>query len=102
MAKQKSEELERLVRIETRLNNFIRWSGGDVRRRPPPNEPDQSVFIAGGAVYVTPNCTIGDMLVAVRRTHWPDELDEVPIILNGRELGVVNVKPGTDIDDSPT
>lgn len=82
---------QRLVRIETRLTNLGRYLGADLRVPPPPNQPDQAVFIDDGKVYVTSQCTVGMLTQAVYRHDWADDEDEVPVILNGIvEIGTIH------------
>lgn len=82
---------QRLVRIETRVTNLGRWLGADLRVPPPENQPDQPVFIDDGKVYVTSQCTVGMLTLAVRRYEWRDDEDEVPVILNGMvEIGTIH------------
>lgn len=88
MSKPSNSPDARLRRIETRLTNFGRWMGVDLTL-PPVNEPDQPVFIDDCVVYATPSCSVGDMLLAVRRYRAPAETDELPLVVNGREVGVV-------------
>jgi len=82
---------QRLVRIETRVTNLGRWLGADLRVPPPVNQPDQPVFIDDGKVYVTSQCTVGMLILAVRRYEWRDDVEEAPVILNGMvEIGTVH------------
>lgn len=90
----KNPDSARLVRVETRLTNLGRWMGVDLRVPPPANEPDQPVFIDEGKVYATAKCTLGSLLLAVRKQHWPDDYDEAPLIINGIEVGVVATHVG--------
>ena len=86
-----NEDSKRLVRIETRLTNLGRHFGFDLTRKPPPNEPDQPVYIDGGHVYATPTTTIGEIMVAVLRyQHWRLDDREVPIIVGGREVAIID------------
>ena len=83
------EAQARLRRIETRVTNMARWFGFDATK-PPVNDPTQPVFVdkdEGYVVYATPAATVGDVLLALRRSNVPDTVDEVPLIINGMAVG---------------
>lgn len=98
MSKPKNSEMDRLVRIESRLTQLGRWMGADLRRRPPANTPDSPVFIDEGCVFVRSDCTVGALSIAVRRYQWPEDQDEAPVILNGVEIGVVHPHIGDPLN----
>jgi len=82
---------KRLQRVETRLTNFGRHMGFDLTVPPPPNEPDQPVFISDGAVYVTPLTTVAQLSLAVLRYRFFVEEDrEVPVIMNRRTIALID------------
>ena len=79
----------RLRRIETRVTNLARWQGFDATK-PPVNDPTQPVFVDECKVYAVPAATVGDVLLALRRANFPHEVEEVPLIVNGLEIGVLD------------
>lgn len=82
---------QRLKRIETRLTNFGKYMGFDLTVPPPPNEPDQPVFISDGAVYVTPHTPISTLTVAVLRYQFWERHDrEVPVIMHRRTIATID------------
>jgi hypothetical protein len=79
----------RARRIETRLGNLMRWMGYDPRREVARELRSLVVLDPSNALHATtPNVTVGDIVQAV----YFYKLDgDVPIYMNGIELGVFNV-----------
>jgi len=79
----------RLKRIETRLTNFMRWFGYSPTKEVAV-ELSHKVLQDGNTLHATtPDVTIGDIAQAVYRYKLEGD---VPLYLNGIQLGVFNVE----------
>lgn len=87
----------RARRIETRLGNFMRWMGYDPRREVKTELRTLVVVDPSGALHATtPNVTMGDIVQAV---YYYKLEDDVPVYLNGIQLGVFNVTRNLEVND---
>lgn len=97
---EEKEARARLRRIETRVTNMARWFGFDATKQPV-NDPSQPVFVDKDefTVYASPAATLGDVLLAVRRSNMAEEIDELPLMVNGLEVAVIDPRAHLNFPD---
>ena len=88
---------KRMERIESRLTNLGRWLGFDLTVRANINAEVNSVCIKDGSVYADSNSRIGDILLELYRYQKKHDITgEMPLVINGREIGLLHSAPTDD------